>query len=248
MFETIFVAIDGERGGLDALRLARQLSSSDTGLVLGPLGAKADAARVARSEHADLIVMDSSRDAARLFHGCPVPVAVAPAGYGDHGDGAEDRLRVIGVGFDGQPESRAALRMAEELALEDQATMRVYAVALPNPVTVSRIELRPDEYRRLIAESLDGQLREDVEELDGRVRAAASVIRGDPVEILTARTREGLDLLVLGSRGYGPVRRVLFGGVSSGVLERAECPVLVLPRHAASDHEVSGEATLATTR
>jgi nucleotide-binding universal stress UspA family protein len=39
-----------------------------------------------------------------------------------------------------------------------------------------------------------------------------------------------LDLLVLGSRAYGPVRRVLLGSVSGEVLKSAPCPVLVVPR------------------
>jgi nucleotide-binding universal stress UspA family protein len=244
MFETIFVAVDGDGGGQDALRLARYLATAETEFVLGPLRSTADAVDAAGSEHADLIVMSSAREAAHVLHGSPVPVAVAPAGFAD---GPEDRLRVIGVGFDAQPESRAALRTAEQLALEHDATMRVYAVALSNPMTSSRIEPTPEEYRRLISESLDGQLREEVGKLDGGVRAAASVRRGDPTETLTEATSEGLDLLVLGSRGFGPLRRVLFGSVSSRVLDRAACPVLVLPRQVSAGDEPPGErATIAT--
>jgi nucleotide-binding universal stress UspA family protein len=40
----------------------------------------------------------------------------------------------------------------------------------------------------------------------------------------------GVDLLVCGSRGYGPVRRVLLGTVSSALLRQASVPVLVVPR------------------
>ena len=246
MFDTIFVADDGRGRGRDALRLARYLATADTSFVVGPLTSTADALDAAQSENADLIVMGSAHDATRLLHGSPVPVAIAPDGFAD---GAEDRLRVIGVGFDGQPESRAALHMAEQLALEHEATMRVYAVALPNPMTSSRIEPSPEEYRRLMSESLDGQLRNEAGKLDSGVRAAASVVRGDPTETLIERTREGLDLLVLGSRGYGPLRRVLFGSVSSRVLNRAECPVLVLPRQVSAGDEPTGEpAKIATAR
>ena len=41
---------------------------------------------------------------------------------------------------------------------------------------------------------------------------------------------EDADLLVLGSRGYGPRRAVLLGGVSGRVVRRAACPVIVVPR------------------
>jgi hypothetical protein len=36
-------------------------------------------------------------------------------------------------------------------------------------------------------------------------------------------------LLVCGSRGYGPLRSVLLGGVSRRLVDGAHCPVLVLP-------------------
>ena len=54
-------------------------------------------------------------------------------------------------------------------------------------------------------------------------------IEGDPVEQLTEASA-GLDLLVVGSRRYGPLRSALLGGVSGPLIERAACPVLVLAR------------------
>jgi nucleotide-binding universal stress UspA family protein len=41
---------------------------------------------------------------------------------------------------------------------------------------------------------------------------------------------DDVDVLVCGSRGYGPVRRVLLGGVSSPLIRRAQLPVTVVPR------------------
>jgi universal stress protein family protein len=38
---------------------------------------------------------------------------------------------------------------------------------------------------------------------------------------------------VLGSRGFGPLRRIVLGSVSTKVLRSAACPVLVVPRHSA---------------
>ena len=37
-------------------------------------------------------------------------------------------------------------------------------------------------------------------------------------------------MLVCGSRGYGPLRAVLLGGVSSALAHTAACPLLVIPR------------------
>jgi len=39
-----------------------------------------------------------------------------------------------------------------------------------------------------------------------------------------------VDLLFCGSRGYGPTRRVLLGGVSTRLVRQARRPVVVVPR------------------
>ncbi len=52
---------------------------------------------------------------------------------------------------------------------------------------------------------------------------------GDAARELVARS-SGLDLLVVGSRGYGPVRHALLGSVTSELMRTAACPVLVVPR------------------
>ena len=64
----------------------------------------------------------------------------------------------------------------------------------------------------------------------------------DPAESLI-RVSENLDLLVCGSRGYGPLRAVLLGGVSRRVAAEAQCPVIVLPRGV----EAALEALMTTT-
>jgi nucleotide-binding universal stress UspA family protein len=51
----------------------------------------------------------------------------------------------------------------------------------------------------------------------------------DPADVLI-RVSENLDLLICGSRGYGPLRAVLLGGVSRRLTAEARCPVIVLPR------------------
>jgi nucleotide-binding universal stress UspA family protein len=55
------------------------------------------------------------------------------------------------------------------------------------------------------------------------------VVDGDPADVLADLSRE-LGLLVMGSRGYGPLRRVFLGSVSDALLECAACPVMIVPR------------------
>jgi nucleotide-binding universal stress UspA family protein len=62
------------------------------------------------------------------------------------------------------------------------------------------------------------------------VAAKTFVLRGFPVEEITIAAKKfDPELLVLGSHGWGPMKRVIFGSVSTGVLHHATCPVLVVP-------------------
>ena len=73
------------------------------------------------------------------------------------------------------------------------------------------------------------ELRAEVKKLVGDVQVEAVALVGDPADVI-ADFSKGVDLLVCGSRGYGPARAVLLGSVSRRVTAEAHCPVIVLPR------------------
>lgn len=167
--------------------------------------------------------------AARLLHGAPCPVAVAPAGYASE---VPDRLRVILVAFDGSEESRAALAVATEIALQQGATLRVRAIAEPQEgafasagAGYAAVDLAAERRRYL-----DQQAHDLHDELPSEVRADVRVTGGSPAEVLCQEADKGVDLIVMGSRGYGPLARVLLGSVSERVVREAPTPVLVVPR------------------
>lgn len=56
------------------------------------------------------------------------------------------------------------------------------------------------------------------------------LLGGPPAETLAEACEDGVDLLVAGSRGYGPLSRVLLGSVTTQLIGMAPCPVLVVPR------------------
>jgi len=59
----------------------------------------------------------------------------------------------------------------------------------------------------------------------------ARLVDGEPIHgILTEARRVGADVIVMGWRGHGAVRRLLTGSVSHGVVRRASCSVLVVRR------------------
>jgi nucleotide-binding universal stress UspA family protein len=73
------------------------------------------------------------------------------------------------------------------------------------------------------------RLEAAVAELPAPVEPTPTLLAGEPARALAEHSR-GLDLLVVGSRRYGPLRAVLLGGVSGRVIRSAACPVVVVPR------------------
>ena len=77
----------------------------------------------------------------------------------------------------------------------------------------------------------------------GRHLASGQVVTGEAAHALADQAeKDGIDLLLLGSRGYGPVRRVLLGAVSDALIRIATCPVLVVPRSSVAQQETSNVA------
>jgi nucleotide-binding universal stress UspA family protein len=244
--------VDTERGN-DALELGRVMAQANRAELLICTVSDDDAslADLARSEGADLVVLGSTHRGSlgrvvpgatvgRLLGEAPCAVAVAPPGFGRPPDGdlgwrplsgdAEDAgMRVVGVGFDGSRAAHRALDIAGELAVANGAALRVYAVARkyappPAAVTSGHVPGVPTE-----AEALREQLHEAVAHLPAETRALPIFLRGIPATELIAAAELGVDMLVLGSRSGGPVRRALHGSVSSAVLQEATCPVLISP-------------------
>lgn len=192
--------------------------------------------RLAEELGADLVVVGSSRHSRvgqaiaghvgrNLLHGAPCAVAVAPKGYDAHEAGALTR---IVVGVDGSGESRLALDDAVELARASGAQLKLVAVAGPPQAAVS-VAGGYYELTEAIEESLRGALGDAQASIPAGLRREATLVAGDPVGKLAEAAR-GSSLLVLGSRAYGPLRRVLLGSVSSALVNDAPCPVLVRPR------------------
>jgi nucleotide-binding universal stress UspA family protein len=165
--------------------------------------------------------------AERLLSGSMCPVAVAPAGMRNRPVGP---LRRIGVAFIGTPESQVALDLAARLAARTDAELHLYTVvAAPAEVVVPVIG--PDAeyaFTATMRETYQGVLDQAIAGLPADTRASGELLTGDVVEVLAGLDRD--DVLLCGSRGYGPVRRVLLGGVSSRLVRRARGPVVVVPR------------------
>jgi nucleotide-binding universal stress UspA family protein len=195
----------------------------------------------AEAEEASLIAVGSERHGARrrispgstgdrLLHGAICPVAVAPRGFRDRP--VDSPIKRIGVAYLDTPEANEAVRVAGELAAEVGASVTLYTVIARRAEVFSPIIGRDAE------EAFLATVREDVQAAMQRARALVpdgvlveeELLEGDTVEALAALDEREVDLLVCGSRGYGPVRRVLLGGVLRKLMRRAACPIVVVPR------------------
>jgi nucleotide-binding universal stress UspA family protein len=158
-----------------------------------------------------------------LLHGAPCEVTVAPQGYAAEPHGP---FRTIAVAYDDTSESQAALARAEAIALECRATIAVYTVSAPPAVVPGATGYTPT-----IPPEAGAIVTRTVKAVDERIAATGRALSGVPAAAILAACEEiGADLLVSGSRGYGPVMRVLLGSVSTQLAHKAPCPVLVVPR------------------
>ena len=171
--------------------------------------------------------------AERLLHGASCPVAIVPHGYRA---GRDVGIRTIGVGYDASHESWSALDAACELARGFGAAIRVIRVFDSTEVGTPGLAVGPAyaEVYKEVEERQRADLDRCVAELPEDITAEGVFLGGRPGHELADQS-QSLDLLVVGSRGYGPLRAVLLGGVSHRLVRSAACPVIVLPRGARTD-------------
>jgi nucleotide-binding universal stress UspA family protein len=164
-----------------------------------------------------------------LLSGVHSTVAVAPRGYGN----GETDLRRIGVAVDGGSESWRALAAAAHLAERANAPLRIISVmGEPHYVLGGLLSpLGPQEYREYKEAEWERVYQEAVKRTPDGVTTEPLLLHGHPAESLN-EVASDLDLLVLGSRAYGPVKGTLVGSVSARVMAGAPCPVLIVPRGA----------------
>jgi nucleotide-binding universal stress UspA family protein len=198
--------------------------------------------RLVGRERCDLLTMGSSRRGPegevmigrltrQLFDQLGCGMAIAPRGLSDQ---PKLVLRRIGVGFDGGPEAQAALGMAAAVAIGCGARLIVRGVvddrlpALGWPrAWVGSFE---DSWREVMDGEVDA-LREVIEattrDLDADLEI--EVRRGRPTASLLGLSAE-VDLLVIGSRRWGTMARLLLGGTGEALVHGARCSLLVVPR------------------
>lgn len=189
--------------------------------------------RAAREHGASCIVVGTSHQGPlgrvlpgsvteQTLHGAPCHVAVAPAGFAD-----EPRsIATVGVAFDDSTQSRQALATGVELARRHHATLRIVRVL--DEQVVAYGGMAGEAALERIRERARGVLRSAADGVEG-VDAVETVLLEGSVPVRLAAASRSLDLLVVGSRSNGPIRRVLLGSVSSRLAREAACALIAVP-------------------
>jgi nucleotide-binding universal stress UspA family protein len=196
---------------------------------------------LAAEEHANLLVLGSTHHGPigrvligsvgeLLLMGAPCAVTVAPKGFATR---AADTIDVVGVGFDGSPEAELAVQSAHALAKALGALLRAISVVEPQRHGPAAARLRKHDDRH---DLLQQRLDETIERLPESADVERALLEGIPSDSLADAMTE-TDVLVVGSRGYGPLHHVLLGSVSAKLMRAAPCPMLVVPRGAPSPAE-----------
>jgi len=192
----------------------------------------------AEEQGADLIVVGSSSrgamrrvmlgdDTRQALNGAPCAVAIASRGY------AEDPkpFASVGVGYNDTPESRAALEMALTIAAPTHA--RVHALEV---VAIPTYAYGGGMVSPAMGEGLDIVIEEAARRMSELPGVEGQAVYGLTGEELAAFGDE-VDILVVGSRGYGPWQRLVLGSTSDFLERHARCSLLVLPRGVAGGGE-----------
>ena len=185
-------------------------------VVLGPHGR-----RVTRDALAGTI-------AARMLseRRCPVLIVREPV-QGEY----RDVLLALGL----HPSSAAIIHAAESLVLRDDMNASiVHSCHIPYTAMLDSSGISAEAvagYGGMITRRAQAEIRELLaRESDGSIQYNVTV-RKDPaaIAIEKAARRTQPDVIVMGTRGQGPLRRALLGSVANRILKTATTDVLVVP-------------------
>lgn len=138
---------------------------------------------------------------------------------------------VVAIDFSGTSDD--AVRTVREIARDYYSQVHLVHVVpepLQQPWAIDAAGIDVTDMRRRWIEEAERKLDAIALELALPERVIRSVVVGPaPGEIVRYAKEAGADLIVMGTHGYGPVRRFLLGSVADRVVREASCPVLLVP-------------------
>lgn len=149
----------------------------------------------------------------------------------------QNSFKKILVATDGSEYAKRAAKVAVDLAKECGSDL--FVVNVVPPLTGIQVGITPpmpatvmEQYykdAKAKAEDLVGVVVSDAKKKGVRARGVLLDKPYSVVEAITSYAKdEGIDLIVLGTRGLGGFKKLLVGSVSSGVVSHASCSVLIV--------------------
>ncbi len=135
------------------------------------------------------------------------------------------------VPLDGSPLAEKALDQAEKLAKTFNSEIILFQVVHFMPIYGSPELVAPlivDERHKEFAEKYLGKLAKLIEGRDLKVKAIVKTGQQVAVEIIDFAKENGVDLIVMCTRGRSGISRWVLGSTAMKVVTRAETPILLL--------------------
>jgi nucleotide-binding universal stress UspA family protein len=148
------------------------------------------------------------------------------------------------IAFDGSTGAAQAVALAQAIAWPVGSTLRIVSVVEPG-AWIPPLPRVPMTAAPVLEPALVAYLEEQQSEIVDRFalvgNAEAAVLRGRPASAIIEDARDfAADLLIVGSRGHGPIASLDLGSVSAEVVDHAPSPVLV------ARHETLSRVVVAT--
>ncbi len=146
------------------------------------------------------------------------------------------QYKKILVPYDGSEHAKKALAQAAAIAVDGEGAM-LYIASICNMVSAmsnfDQVSIAEGCLTTKLTEDLEAQCKADLEEAKAMVPKELAVETlyevGSPGPVLLNLSKDhDCDLIVMGSRGLGPLKGIFMGSVSSYLVSRSKCPVLIV--------------------
>ena len=132
-------------------------------------------------------------------------------------DGSEQSYRALGFGMDlaKRYSSKVILLTVEQLIFQEP---------LFPPFSKQSYDNLEDAHRKILSQAFN-----EAKKIDSEIEISKRLANGRPADkIIEIAKEDGVDLIVIGSRGLGGIKEFLLGSVSDRVADHAPCPVLIV--------------------